>query len=707
MDTFQDLSRLISPTSVALVGASDRSGSIGERALSNLLDHSDFKGSVYLINATKTEVAGRKAYPDVASLPEAPDTAVIAVPAEHVLNVLNQCADKGVRFAIILTSGFGEAGDEGKNAEQEMKAIVARSGMRIYGPNCPGLTNVTERLGFTFSPSYPHDLRSGPLGVATQGGGLGRNVMQAMDKGVGIALWSSSGNEVDLQVSDFINYMADAPDIKVIATLLEGINDGRKFVAAVQHAARKGKPVIALKVGRSEYGQKAAQSHTASLTGSAEVNSAVFAQLGVIEVDDIDELVDTAWLFTRGMPKVGGEVAIYTNSGGTAALCADMVGTVGLKLATFDPATRAILSSSLPPYAAIENPVDTTTAIMSNPELGRTCLRAVANDPNVAIVLLPNALEYGKISTDGAQIAVDVQSESQIPLLPIWMSERQGDAYKAYSNAGMSPIRSISKAVKAVKRWMDYAKWRESADLKFTALLQKTATQDEGCATRALSEPEAKTLLRASGIACPESRVAATLDEARTVAGQVGYPLVAKIVSAQIQHKSDVGGVVVGIRNEAELESAWNRIQTSVKQNRPDATIDGILLERMAPAGGLETLIGVSRDPVFGHVLTFGLGGIYVEIFKDVSRRMLPLSEAEADAMMREVQCFPLLDGARGKTKRDLKALRSLLVSVSDFVVKHADSLVEMDLNPVWVGNEGEGALPLDAVVVMSEGNAK
>ncbi|MCY1281834.1 Protein lysine acetyltransferase Pka [compost metagenome] len=707
METYQDLSLLVSPRSVALVGASDRPGSIGARALENLLEHSDFRGDVYLVNATKTEVAGRKAWPDVASLPAAPDTAVVAVPAEHVLPVLEQCGEKGVRFAIILTSGFGEAGDEGKAAEQAMKDIVQRTGMRIYGPNCPGLTNITEKLGFTFSPSFRHDLRGGPVGLATQGGGLGRNVLQAMDRGVGVALWSSSGNEVDLQVSDFIHYMADAPDIKVIATLLEGIHDGRKFAAAVQHAARKGKPVVALKVGRSEYGRKAAQSHTASITGSAEVNSAVFAQLGVVEVDDIDELIDTAWLFARGMPRPGGALAIYSGSGGTAALCADMVGSAGLKLAEFTPQTTALLRAALPSYAAIDNPIDTTTAVLSNPELVRTCLQAVCSDPNVSLVLLPQALEYGDITTLGATITAEVQAQSPIPMLPIWMSERQGGAYKVFAEAGLAPIRSISKAIKAVQRWMAYGEWQARFDAGFTPLLQTSGRPGAGAVFRALPEPDGKSMLSAAGIAVPAGRVAATLDQAREVASEVGYPLVAKVVSAQILHKSDAGGVVVGVRNEAELEAAWHRIHDAVGTHRPDAGIDGVLLERMAPAGGLETLIGVSRDPVFGHLLTFGLGGIYVEVFKDVSRRMLPLSAAEAESMIREVRCFPLLDGARGKPKRDIPALVDLLLKVSDFVAAHADRLVEMDLNPVWVGHEGEGVLPLDAVIVMEDGDAQ
>ena len=343
-----DIARLINPRSIALIGASEREASIGERTMTNLLQHSQFSGEVYLVNPTKQEIRGMRCWSSITALPATPDVAVVVVPASGVLAVIEECVARGVLFAVILSSGFGEAGAEGERAQQRMKEIAQAGGLRLYGPNCPGLVNVNQRLGLTFSPSFPHDLTKGPIGLATQGGGLGRNVMQAMERGIGIGLWASTGNEVDLQVADFIHYMADAPDIKVIATLLEGIKDGPKFIAAVRRAAQNGKPVIALKVGRSEYGRRAAQSHTASLTGSAEVNSAVFRQFGVIEVHDIDELVDTAWLFARAMPTAQEGIGIYCSSGGTAALTADAVGAGGLTLAEFAAETTAILKNKLP-----------------------------------------------------------------------------------------------------------------------------------------------------------------------------------------------------------------------------------------------------------------------------------------------------------------------------------------------------------------------
>ena len=695
-----DLSRLIRPRSIALVGASERPQSIGGRTLSNLLDHSQIDGELYLVNPTRTELRGRRCWPSIASLPQTPDVAVIAVPASGVIAVMEECAARRVPFAIILTSGFGEAGAEGERAQARLKEIAEQAGMRIYGPNCPGLTNVNQRLGMTFSPSFPHDLVKGPIGLATQGGGLGRNVMQAMERGIGIGLWASTGNEVDLQVADFIHYMATAPDIKVIVTLLEGIKDGPRFLAALQCAADNGKPVIALKVGKSEYGQRAAQSHTASLTGSAEVNSAVFRQYGVIEVDDIDELVDTAWLFARAMPGEREAIGVYCSSGGTTALTADAVGTAGLTLAEFAPETTALLRSKLPDYAAVNNPVDTTAAVLSDADLIESTLGAVAADPNLGCVIAPIALDYGETTIRMAQTIIAAQKRVQSPIVPIWMSDRLGEGYRMLVAAGFAPPRSIGKAIAAIRRWTQWGRQHRGAAGRPIRRLPVAAPSAPGGAVRSLSELQAKALLAQAGIPLLPVAVARTRDEARQLADGMGYPVVAKIASPDILHKSDIGGVRVGISDGAQVELAWDDIMASTRQHKPGAAIDGLLIEKMAPRGGVELMAGVTRDPVFGHVMTFGLGGVYVEILRDVTRRLLPLSPADAASMVREIRCFPVLAGARGRPVADVAALERLLLGVSEFVMANAARIEEMDLNPIWVGAEGEGALPLDAVVV-------
>jgi acyl-CoA synthetase (NDP forming) len=694
------LELLFNPRSIAIVGASDKPASIGARTLENLLVHSRFDGEVFLVSTSRSEIGGRRCWPSVRELPATPDVVVVVVPAPAVMDVIEQSAQRGVKFAVVLTSGFGETGPEGRALEQRMVEIAHRGGMRLYGPNCPGLCNVNGRLGITFSPSFPRDLKPGPIGIATQGGGLGRNVMQAMERGIGVAAWSSSGNEADLQVADFIDHMAEAPDIRVIVALIEGFRDGRRFVEAARKAARLGKPIVALKIGRSEYGARAAASHTASITGSAEVNSAALRQLGVIEVDDIDELVDTAWLLARQVPGEAEDIAVYCSSGGAAALTADVIGQQGLGLASFDPATTAALRAELPAFAAVDNPVDTTAAVVSTPRLIDSTLLTVCRDPNVGLVVFPSSIDYGQVTLVSAQAAIRAQQDSPVPILPIWMSDRPGEAFRAYAEAGMVPARSVGKAIKAVRRWRDYGRWLRQAHHRDWTPWPGLGRPAPAGERRALGEAAARTLLAEAGLPVPPHTLARSRDEAIAAATRLGCPVVAKIASPDILHKTEVGGVRLGLGDAHAVGAAWDAIMGAVGRDAPQARIDGLLIERMAPAGGVETFVGVSRDPVFGHVLTFGLGGIHVEVFRDVARRLLPLQRPEAEAMVREIRSFALLDGARGRPRADVAALVDLLVALSDFVGARADRIDELDLNPVWVGPAGQGVQVLDAVII-------
>lgn len=698
---FQDLTHLFNPRSIVIVGASDRPNSIGGHALENIVRHSNFDGELFLVNPTKDEIGGRRCYPSIAALPGPADVAMIVIPATGVIEALEEAAAKGIPFAVILTSGFGEAGDAGRAAEEQIKLIVARTGIRVYGPNCPGLVNITHRLGMTFSPAFKDDLRAGPIGLATQGGGLGRNILQSMERGVGFALWSSSGNEADLQVADFIHYMAGAPDVKVICTLIEGIKDGPRFAAAAAHAARCGKPVVGLKVGRSEYGARAAQSHTASMTGSAEVNSAVLRQFGIIEVDDLDELIDVAALLARRIPSGSEQIAVFASSGGAASLCADNVGSAGLRLASFGEATTAALRAVLPDYAATGNPVDTTSITISAPSAFRDSLLPVARDPNVGIVLLPIPMDYGQHTENTAKTIVAVQAETETPLCPIWMSERPGSGYQVFADAGMTPFRSLRNMAKTVRRCVDYGVWRIHADLEWEPLLLRTAPLAEASATRTLSEAEGKAELAAAGVPVTEPRVVASAEEARAAARDIAKPLAMKIVSPDITHKSDVGGVRLGVCGAEAAAEAFGAIVGAVQTARPDAAITAVLVEAMALPGGIEAFVGVSLDPVFGHIMTFGLGGIHVELFRDVTRRMLPVTETIARKMIGELRAAPLLTGIRGQPPRDIAALAKLIAAVSAYVAENAHRIEELDINPVWVGAEGEGVLALDAVIVV------
>lgn len=695
MKPFSDLTHLFDPRSVVLVGASEREASVGGRTLANILDHSAFAGTLHLVNATRPEIRGLPCHRRVSDLPSVPDLAVIAVPAAGVMDALRDCATLGVKFCVILTSGFGETGEAGHAVEAEMAALAEASGMRLYGPNCPGITNINKRLGFTFSPAFKDDLRPGPIGLATQGGGLGRNLLQSMERGTGFALWCSTGNEVDLQVADFIHYMASAPDVRVIGTILEGIKDGPRFLAAARRAAEAGKPIVALKVGRSEYGMRAAASHTASLTGSAEVNSAAFRQLGIIEVDDIDELVDVASLLARGTPRGGERIAVFGSSGGACALAADMVGQAGLVLAELAPETTALLASKLPPFAALGNPVDTTTVTLTNPGVIEETLAAVANDPAVSLVMMPMPLDYGPVSLSVAQRMAAAQGLTSTPLVPVWMSERTGAAYRHFAEAGMVPIRSLRNAAKAFHRFIDHRAWRAGT------MPPGLGAGLPDMPTRTLSEADGKAMLQQAGLIVPDGALARSAAEAGAAAARLGFPVAVKIASPDIPHKSDIGGVVLNLRDAAAAESAFEAVTQAAARHHPAARIDGALIERMAPSGGVEILLSISRDPVLGHVMTCGLGGIHVELLHDVAHRLLPVDTAEAARMLRDLRGFPLLDGLRGAAPVDVDALCKAMAALSALVEAQPDAVEEMEINPLRVGARGDGAWALDAVVTL------
>jgi len=496
--------------------------------------------------------------------------------------------------------------------------------------------------------------------------------------------------------------MAQDPEIKVIGCLVEGFKDGPRFAAAARRAAEMGKPIIGLKVGRSDYGAKAAQSHTASITGSAEVNSTVFRDLGVIEVDDLDEAMDVAMLFTRAQPRGDEKVAVFASSGGAASLCADNVGTAGLTLSTFTPETTATLKETLPSFANISNPIDTTSISISHPEALLAALIACAQDANTDLVLAPIPMDYGIYTEANAKNFRTAQDQSETPIVPIWFSEKTGEGYHELARSGLVPFRSLRNMGKAVRRWIDYGRYLSTRDPAWTPLITSIGVAAAAETTRTLTEPEAKAELAAAGIPVTAPETATAPDEAAAIAARMAAPLAMKIVSPQITHKSDVGGVMLNV-SPTDAAAAFTRIMASAVQAAPEAALEGVLLEPMAPEGGLEAFVGVARDPVFGHVMTLGLGGIHVELFKDVTRAMLPVAEARAREMLLRLKSARLLTGYRGQPPRDIDALAKLVAGVSEHVAAHADRIEEMDLNPVWVGTEGEGARALDAVIVVRD----
>jgi len=694
MKPFADLARFINPRNVAVVGASARESSQGRRLYDNLVLHSAVPGEVYAVNPAYREIGGRPCWPSIGALPEADiDVALIMINSALVLDALRQCVARGIPFAVVMTSGFSEAGEEGRRLEREIAELCHDTGLHVYGPNCPGFVNVRDRLGMTFSPAFKDDLNPGAIGLATQGGGLGRNLLQGLSHGQGVGLWFSAGNEVDLEIPDFIAHMANDPQIGVIGLLMEGVKNGRRLTAALELARARNKPVVVLKIGHSEAGVRAAQSHTASVAGTAAVNSAVFRQFGAIEVDDLDQLLATARLLTRITPKSGNGLCIYTFSGGTAALAADIAGAAGLPLAALSPATKAALRKRLPDFASIDNPVDTTADILRNQEASVECLRILCADPGVGTVLFPIPMDYGAITDGMAQAIATVAAETDTLIVPVWMSRRLGGGFQLLETSGLLPFLALSDAIAVLAKAVP---WKIPQPQRTSPSAH--AAQEAG-AGRMLSEAAAKSLLREAGLPIPQGAVAASAEEAAEQAARLGFPVVMKVVSAQIAHKTEAGGVRLNVASADAAQKAYGAILDSVAQRCPGASVDGILVERMLPPGGREVLIGVHRDAAFGLVLTFGLGGIFVETIRDVAHRMIPLSKDDARALVREIRYVEILEGVRGQAPADFAALEDLIVRISDFAWQHRDTLHEMELNPVWVGAAGQGAMPLDALI--------
>ena len=667
--------------------------------MANVLDHSTLRGEVFLVNSRRNEVRGKRAYDSVRDLPGTPDVAVIALAADLVPDVVRDCAAKGIPFAVVLSSGFSEAGEEGQIIERELRRVVDETGIRLYGPNCPGISNIKERIGLNFSPAFAADLNAGAIGLATQGGGLGRTLLQAMQRGIGVAQFLSAGNEADLEISDFIHHLADAPDVRVIAVIIEGIRDGERFIEAALHARRMNKPIVAIKLGRSEYGKQAAMSHTTSMTGEADVNSAVFKQLGIVEVEDLDELIDTAALFAQRLPGPDESAAIYTYSGGTAALAADMIGASGLKLTTFQSETVIAIKEALPRFGTHSNPVDTGTEVLSNPPMIRASIEPILRDPGVGVTLVPVPIEMGETTAELARAVVELKKSTGATILPVWMTDRLGEGYRIFADNGLVSARSLKNGVSAIAKWAAAGTARAHAELDWEPPHGEhpDAFTSE---TDSFSEVEAKARLQLAGIEVPNGQICATAADAVEATERIGFPVALKIVSPDVLHKSDAGGVRLFIASPDEVAEAFESILTAVAAHVPHARIEGVLVEQMITESGYEAILGIHRDPVFGAMITFGAGGVLVELVRDAARQLLPLTEASARRLVGETMLGTLLRGQRGKPAADISELVRNLVRISDFFIAHCTDISEMEINPLWISNTGEKVIALDSLIV-------
>jgi acyl-CoA synthetase (NDP forming) len=698
---FADISRLVRPHRVAVVGASGRAGSLGYSTYHNVRDNSVISGGAVPVNPRYEAVLGDRCYPRVCDVPGEPiDVAIVLVTAEQVLDVVKDCAVAGVRYLVVLSSGFAETGEAGRGLQTEMIRLARAAGMRVYGPNSPGLANIADRVLLSMSPVAGADVTSGPVGLVTQGGGLGRALMQWMDRGLGIGLWCSPGNEADLDIADFINHMVDDDRIRVIGAIVEGFSQGRKFLEVARRAREAGKPIVILKIGRSEYGEKTAASHTASIAGNDAVTSAVFAQYGVVRVNDVDELGETLHLFSRALAVTDRDVTrtcVYSFSGGTAALAADLVGSAGLTLAAFEPATLAALVARAPAFGFVDNPVDLTTRVFTDADLNRAVFELICHDPNVGSVLFAMPADYGESTVAVSRDAVEIARATGTLLIPVWMSPRRGGGYQVL-DAGLAPMDGVYRAVQALRR---FAEWRGPAGAD--ALGPGVETPGAALATseRALSYEESRELLSAAGVRVPRESFVTSAAGAAEAAERIGGPVVLKLSAPGLIHKTEVGGVRLGLRGGEQAGAAFAEMASPGRLASFGIEADGVFVQEMV-ADGLDLLVSVHDDEVFGAVLTVGAGGVAIEVERDVAHLAIPFRDEELLRALRGLRLWPHLAGFRGQPGCDLSVLAAVARAIAGVYLAQAPALAELEINPLRVIAEADqtSCVALDIVAL-------
>jgi acetate---CoA ligase (ADP-forming) len=697
------LDALLRPRSIAVIGASRKPNTIGYQILENLVRHG-FAGAVYPVNPTADAVHSIRAYPSVEAIADDVDLAIIVVPKQHVCGAAEACGRKGVKGLVVISAGFAEVGGSGVERQKRLLEIVRQYGMRLVGPNCMGVLNTAPDVSMnaTFAPTMPP---SGPVAFMSQSGAMGVTILDyAKEYGIGISQFVSVGNKPDVSGNDLVQYWADDERTGVILMYLENFGNPRKFTQLAREITKK-KPIIAVKSGRSVAGARAASSHTGALAGTDAATDALLRQCGVLRADTVEEMFDLAMAFSHQPIPRGKRVAIVTNAGGPGIIIADACEAHGLVVTELAEETRALLAEHFPEEASLTNPVDMIAS--ATPQSYRIAVEAVLADPNVDAVIATFVPPLGVRQEDVAEAIVSVAAgQTEKPVMAVLMG-RQGlpQGLAELNAAGIPGYRFPESGVRALAAMYRYRRWLErpvgqvrrfDTDREAVAKILADA-KAEG--REKLSETEVMRVLQAYGIPVAPYAVARTADEAARAAAEIGYPVVAKVLSPRIIHKSDVGGVVVGVEDEAELRAAFGRLTSEVpaRAGIDAGEVDGVLVQKMV-GRGKETIIGMTLDPQFGPVLMFGLGGIYVEAMKDVVFRVQPVTDVDAREMVRAIRGAALLQGVRGEPASDLAAVEETIQRISQLVGDH-DAIREMDVNP-WMAF-AEGGVAVDGRITV------
>ena len=710
-----ELDAIFAPQSVAVIGASATPGKVGHDIFANILQ-GGYTGTLYPVNPNAKSILCVRAYPSVKEIPDQVDLAVLILPPRLALEAVKEAAAKGVKGIIIVSAGFREVGDQGAAIENQIISICKEAAIRLVGPNCLGVINPLPeiRLNASFSARMP---APGKISFISQSGALCTAVLDfAADRDFGFSKFISIGNKADVDELDLLRYLHADPNTDVIMIYLEELRRGAEFIETAKEitSGYRRTPVLVIKSGRTLAGAQAAASHTGALAGSEAVYDAIFKQSGIIRAESIHELFDFASAFAykeesalgklrRKVPH-GNRVAIITNAGGPGIVATDMTVSSGLRLARFKPETIEALDSHLPETANLNNPVDVIGD--ASQDRYEHALSAVIKDEGVdgALVILTPQSMTNALGT--AEAIVRVARGSQKPILCSFMGIIDVSAGVKYLQEHGYPVYSFPEnAAKAFGTLYKYSQWLNRQQLAPLTLQHEKNRADQiiqSCLTAGktyLGELDGTELLKCYGFNVLPTHLAKNEDEAADLAEDMAFPVVMKIVSPQILHKTDAGGVVVGLKTREEVKKAFNQIVDNAGKYDRNAVIDGVLIQKMAPQGD-ETILGMNRYPIFGPLLMFGLGGIYVELFQDVVFRLAPISRNEARRMIHEIKGYKIFKGFRGRAESDLQAVEKTLVSLSDMVINHPE-ISEMDINPLLVHGEGKGATVADCRIIL------
>lgn len=695
-----DISKLLRPRAVAVVGASEKSG-FGGDTCRNILENQADTSHVYPVNPKKETVFGKKCYPTLADLPEEIDLVILCTSQKTIVDFLKQAKAKGAGAAVVYASGYSEVGTaEGKAFEKELVDAAKALDMVVMGPNCAGYINFGDDI-FSFAFIGDYKGKKGNIGFVSQSGQFCIDMMKSAEMKYSFVI--SAGNSAMVQMEDYLNFLIDDSNTKVIALYLEGVKNPHKFEACLQKAMEKKKPVVILKAGRSPKGQATAASHTGSMAGSDKTYDAVFEKFGVIRADDMQDLRSTASLLAtlRVLPKKPAFSAMCL-SGGETAVSADTGFLHGIEYPDFSEVTLKKLNDMLPDFATPRNPLDMTAALCYDADAFASGITTVMSDPSIEMGLV------GLTISDKVTVSNDIMFEGirrafeQIPDKPLAVmsfmeAARNKELVERFQNAGIPVLPTTKYGFRALQHLQDFI---SHDTIKREARL--AIPEAHSANTRALSEYESKKLLADNGVPVDLGYIAKTKAEVKEYAEKIGYPLVMKVESNDILHKSDVGGVMLNIKSLEQAEEAYDKILANAAQHAPNAKINGILMQKMLKAG-TEMIIGLNSDPQFGPMLLVGMGGVFVEVFKDAALYPVPLNHDEALHMLQSLKSFKLLNGYRGNPPADIEALTDMMVKISDFAYRKKDTLKELDMNPLFVYPKGEGVAIADALAVMYE----